>query len=457
MLARRLSCALPFCSTLRAQVVLGRRGHAVPTPGARIKRRESPQEAPVPASASSSSGSSLKPAPVLEQAPAPVQEALQLVLGSLAPIEARLGAVQALGDMMAPPYNLEAAEDALHEILCEAQGEDGQRIADAAEVALWSGWHLSGKEEIDSALQRGMAMMEKEQTEEAVLIFTEIISKCPEFAEGWNKRATANFVLKRYEDSLSDGLKTLQLKPRHFGCLAGLGMVHQAMGDNVQALKSFKAAVHVHPRIEGARRIAERLELQNVVNEHLRPQIVRVARSLDESGKVEQGSPTPAESPAVLLPSDGLVCEWDLHHVVEDGVDWKYFIRVRLRNESSARNPVRSLARFYALRFAGGRIFPLTRLTEGASAFKLEPGEESRFCWHVVFRQELQDAGGGLLLEAESCAGTETQEPQFLHADLKPKAPVEASCDEVERMKLGYEYTGQLNLRELNLGKPEQQ
>lgn len=454
MLVRRLSSALPFCSTLRAQVVLGRRGHAVLSTGARIKRRESPQEALAPGSASSSSGSSLKPGPAVEEAPAPVQEALQLVLGSLAPVEARLGAVQALGDMMAPPYSLEAAEDALHKILSEAQGEDGQRIADAAEVALWSGWHLSGREEIDSALQRGMAMMEKKQMEEASRIFTEIINKCPEFAEGWNKRATANFVLKRYEDSLSDGLKTLQLKPRHFGCLAGLGMVHQAMGDNEQALKSFKAAVQVHPRIEGARRIAERLELQNVVNEQLRPQIVRVARSLDENGKAQQGSPTPAEPPAVLLPSDGLVCEWDLHHVVEDGVDWKYFIRVRLRNESSARSPVRSLARFYALRFAGGRIFPLTRLTEGASAFELEPGEESRFCWHVVFRQELQDAGGGLLLE-ESCAGTERQERQrFLHADLVPKVPVEASCDEVERMKLGYEYTGQLNFRELNLGKP---
>lgn len=186
------------------------------------------------------------------------------------------------------------------------------------------------------------------------------------------------------------------------------------------------------------------------MNEQLRPQIVRVARSLDESGKSHHASAEPLPAP---LPSDGLLCEWDLHRVVEDGADWKYFIRVRLRNESSARSPVRSLARFYALRFAGGRIFPLTRVTEGASAFTLEPGEESKFCWHVVFRQELQDAGGGLLLE-ESCVTSESQEQQrFLHADLVPKAPAEASCDEVERMKLGYDYTGQLNLRDLNLGK----
>eukprot|EP00931_Biecheleriopsis_adriatica_P102204 TRINITY_DN77200_c0_g1_i1.p1 TRINITY_DN77200_c0_g1~~TRINITY_DN77200_c0_g1_i1.p1 ORF type:complete len:471 (-),score=112.79 TRINITY_DN77200_c0_g1_i1:23-1243(-) len=388
-------------------------------------------------------------------APSAVQDALQVVLGGIAPLEARLGAVQALGDMAAPPYFVEAAEEALHRVLREALGEFSERIANAAEEALWSAWHRSGREEVDELLRQGMVMLEKGQTHEAVQRFTQVIELAPEWQEGWIKRATALFLLKQHDKSLTDSLKALELKPQHFGCLSHLGLLYQEKGNNEEALRYFKEAVKIHPGFEGARRFADRLEIQGVVNERLRPQIVRVARSLDESSKSQEEISMHADEQAPIpaaLPSEGLVCDWDLYRVAtgKDDTSWKYFIRVRLRNDSTAPSPVKSLARFYALRFVGGRIFPLTRVTEGSAAFMLEPSQENRFCWHVLFRHALQDAAGGLLLERAGQVYEESEE-RFLHADLVRKEPTEVSEDEVERLKLGYDYTGQLNFQDLKL------
>ncbi|CAE8635181.1 unnamed protein product [Polarella glacialis] len=390
----------------------------------------------------------------LELLPPAVREALEVVMGFSAPLEARLGAVRALGDMAAPPFRTAAAEDALHHVLCEAQGDNGQSLREAAEEALWNAWHSSGQEKVDQALQQGMRQMEKGDLGGAVLTFTKVIDMAPEFTEGWNKRATAHFLLKNLDKSLADGIKTLALKPRHFGCLSGLGMVQQAKGNNQEAVKWFKAALNVHPHIEGARRICERLELQTSVNQQLRPQIVRVARSLDERSGSRPSSPEETPTVPAPAPAEGLSCDWDVHRVpatTNDG-ECTYFFRVRLRNEEEAPSPVRSLARFYALRFAGGRIFPLTRVTEGPAAFMLEPTEEHRFCWHMSFRQELEDTAGGMLLERVGQAYE--GDTRFVHTPLERRVPAEASLDEVERLKLGYVYTGQLNLNELSLGKP---
>jgi tetratricopeptide (TPR) repeat protein len=69
----------------------------------------------------------------------------------------------------------------------------------------------------------------------------------PDFSEAWNKRATVRFMIGNHDGSANDIAKVLQLEPRHFGALSGLGMIHMRAGNWESALKSYKAAFAIHP------------------------------------------------------------------------------------------------------------------------------------------------------------------------------------------------------------------
>src|SRR6266508_504678 len=78
-------------------------------------------------------------------------------------------------------------------------------------------------------------------------------ARAPEFAEGWNKRATVRYVAENYEGSIDDCEETLKRKPHHFGALAGQGLCYMALGRHREAAAMFRRALGVHPRAQGAR------------------------------------------------------------------------------------------------------------------------------------------------------------------------------------------------------------
>lgn len=376
--------------------------------------------------------------------------AAEAALASGTPLEGRLGAVQTLAELASEPSGAAAAEEALHRVLREASGAGAERLRTAAEEALWNAWHRSGIEEVDATLRQGSALMEKEELEAAVRLFSEVIMRIPDYAEGWNKRATAHFMSQDFESSIADCKEVLKLKPRHFGCLAGMGMCYQALGRRREAVECFKQALKVHPGLEGPQRLIQSMELHEVINERLRPQLVRVAQALSEGATSIAGPGAPE-----------LACDWDVHRVAAAGEARRtYFIRVRVRSSAPGPSELQSLARFYALRFTCGRIFPLTRLTEGPASFSLKPQEEYRFCWHLAVGHDLRDAAGGLLLlESGGVASVDSPPPEerLVSADLQVQVPTEVTQDEVERLRLGYLYTGTLNLEHLDLGRAAQE
>lgn len=138
-------------------------------------------------------------------------------------------------------------------LFAELKQADGAEAAESIEQAIWQVWLLSGNGTVDADMLRGLQAMSANNPEKALEAFTKVVEAQPDFAEGWNKRATVNYILGRYDQSVFDIQKTLALEPRHFGALSGLGLINLALGREREALKAFDAAMAIHPNLPGAR------------------------------------------------------------------------------------------------------------------------------------------------------------------------------------------------------------
>ncbi len=121
------------------------------------------------------------------------------------------------------------------------------------ESSIWQIWLLSGNGVVDAHMLRGLQALDIGNHEAAISAFDEAVSLQPDFAEAWNKRATANYLLGRFDASIIDIHKTLSLEPRHFGALSGLALINLALGREREALKVFEAALDLYPFLPGAR------------------------------------------------------------------------------------------------------------------------------------------------------------------------------------------------------------
>jgi tetratricopeptide (TPR) repeat protein len=96
--------------------------------------------------------------------------------------------------------------------------------------------------------------MERQELDEAIATFSRIIERAPDFAEGWNKRATARYVAREYAGAVADCVETLARNPNHFGALSGQGLCHMALGQYREAAALFRRCLAVHPSLASAAR-----------------------------------------------------------------------------------------------------------------------------------------------------------------------------------------------------------
>ena len=132
------------------------------------------------------------------------------------------------------------------------RGED-PRTAALAEATLWEMWCASGVPDVDRLLRRGAEAVERRDLLAAEVLFTDVIRRAPDFAEGWNKRATVRYLAENYAAAVADCEETLARKPHHFGALSGQGLCHMALGQHRQAADLFRRTLAVHPHLEAAR------------------------------------------------------------------------------------------------------------------------------------------------------------------------------------------------------------
>ncbi|UUZ64213.1 tetratricopeptide repeat protein [Polaromonas sp. P1-6] len=129
--------------------------------------------------------------------------------------------------------------------------DDDAPVRQLAEAALWQIWSRSGDRAIDALFLRGVEQMEARQLVEAVATFSEVIRRKPDFAEGWNRRATAYYLLGRFELSMHDCDEVLKRNRNHFGALSGYGQMYLALGDPDRAQPYLERALKVNPNMAG--------------------------------------------------------------------------------------------------------------------------------------------------------------------------------------------------------------
>jgi tetratricopeptide (TPR) repeat protein len=148
--------------------------------------------------------------------------------------------------------------DQLFDRLKTAEAAEAGRI----ESEIWIEWSKSGSPALDLLLQRGRDAMAFGDLVQAIEHFTAIIDQDPAFAEAWNARATAFYQAGEFGPSVADIARVLELNPRHFGALSGLGMILEDAGKPERALEVYRAALKIHPHLEGVIQSVERLETQ---------------------------------------------------------------------------------------------------------------------------------------------------------------------------------------------------
>ena len=118
------------------------------------------------------------------------------------------------------------------------------------EARIWALWLQTPSDTAALLMMRAKAAMDAPQTDVALKLLDAVVKLRPDYIEAWNRRATLYYLKSDYAHSLQDIQQVLIREPRHFGALAGLGMIMQDIGDEKRALDAFRKALAVNPHLE---------------------------------------------------------------------------------------------------------------------------------------------------------------------------------------------------------------
>ncbi len=159
--------------------------------------------------------------------------------------------------MAASAEQRQAEIDAAFAVL---QAKDDSIETFKAEQKIWSLWMQSDNGAEDKLLGSASAAMGLGDYRVSEAILNQLIAQNPSYAEAWNKRATLYYLMGRYDASLADIARTLDLEPRHFGALSGKGMILMRQGKQREALIAYEEAAAINPHMPGVKAAIEKLK-----------------------------------------------------------------------------------------------------------------------------------------------------------------------------------------------------
>ena len=129
------------------------------------------------------------------------------------------------------------------------------------EQKIWKLWSTHPRDQkLTEMLSKGSDLVNNQKLNEAIIIFSKVIDLDPEWAEAWNKRATVLYLIGEYQESQNDIDKVLQLEERHFGALAGQGLVNIQLKNYEKAIMSYEKAKKIYPTMKSPDIMIKQLE-----------------------------------------------------------------------------------------------------------------------------------------------------------------------------------------------------
>src|SRR5580704_2026887 len=138
------------------------------------------------------------------------------------------------------------------------------------EARIWALWTQTPSDTAALLMMRAKVAMDAQQTDVALKLLDALVKLRPDWVEVWNRRATLYYLQNDYGRSLQDIQQVLIREPRHFGALAGLGMIMQDLGDNKRALDAFRRALAINPHMdivpELVKTLSEKVEGRDILS-----------------------------------------------------------------------------------------------------------------------------------------------------------------------------------------------
>ena len=154
------------------------------------------------------------------------------------------------------------------DVLFDQLKSNNSNLINETEQKIWKIWSTHPKDQfLTLKLAEGSKLVVNNELSKAIIIFTEVINKDPSWAEAWNKRATVLYMIGNYEESQNDINKVLNLEKRHFGALAGQGLVNIQLKNYEKAIESYEKAQEIYPAMQSPKIMIKKI--QELINQQL--------------------------------------------------------------------------------------------------------------------------------------------------------------------------------------------
>ncbi|MEL7114186.1 MAG: tetratricopeptide repeat protein [Pseudomonadota bacterium] len=141
------------------------------------------------------------------------------------------------------------ADERYETLLSDLAKSETAAEADALSGEIWEIWLTAPDEAAQSVLDAAMVSRMSQDFLGAIRHLNRLVDGWPEYAEGWNQRATLFFILGDYDASLADVAETLAREPRHFGALSGKAVILMRQGKVALAQLAVQEALKFHPHL----------------------------------------------------------------------------------------------------------------------------------------------------------------------------------------------------------------
>jgi len=152
------------------------------------------------------------------------------------------------------------ADTQLDSLFSDLKRERNEKAAERLANRIWETWYRSGSASVDLMMLWAQQALEAKKFDVALDFLDQVVTLQPQYAEGWNRRATVHFMMGNFRKSMTDIERTLELEPRHFGALSGMAQIMAATNHNELALQAWQRVLVIYPMLRNAQNEVSRLE-----------------------------------------------------------------------------------------------------------------------------------------------------------------------------------------------------